>query len=106
MFIAPDSEQFVCPNAYGEPGLWYGSFRRGIIRRVADKPGYVAWFPDNKRIVHSEFVSLCYASPLYVLDLASGESIQIGFVSNERAFQVRSDGRAFFLEPNFWYGSL
>ncbi len=99
--IAPDNEHYVCAGGPDSPGLWLGSFGKGLQKRLAENGGPpAAWLPNGKALVYTEIVR-DRPTMLYEVDVETGERTAISpttFPSGGDHLQVLPDGRVAFLE--------
>lgn len=95
--VSPDRKSFVCGKVRGGRGVWLGSFENGLTKQIADKEGYVQWFPNGKRIAYTIGVPIGKATKLYEIDLATGDKIEVGQTRDARNFSVDRNGQIFFL---------
>lgn len=98
--VSPNRKSFVCGNVKNGKGVWLGTFKKGLTKQLAEKPGYVRWFPDGQRIAYSVGVPSGQMSTLFDIDLASGKLTEIGQTSNASHFQVDDAGSVLFLAKN------
>lgn len=103
--VSPNRKSFVCGNVRGGKGVWLGTFKKGLTKQLAEKPGYVRWFPDGQKIAYAVGVPSGKASTLFEIDLASGQRTEIGQTLNASHFQVDTAGRILFIArdgPALW----
>ncbi len=97
VMVSPDRKRFVCPAVRDGRGVWLGNFKRGLTKQLAERGGYVQWFPDGKRIAYAVGAPYGHATKLYEIDLATGKKTEVGQTSDASHFQVDQNGQIFFL---------
>ncbi len=100
-WIAPEGDRYLCyARVNGEPQLWLATIGGGLERVLVRGAVHFDWAQDDEHILYSPWASPPTApdpQPVYLLDLETGETLELGRTIRGNLMQAVSNGWVAFL---------